>query len=59
MNKVYVKSGEVVKVLDLGKQIEEARKVLIKEKESQRLKEIHNYKNGLGELRARWEGSVK
>ena len=59
MKRVYIKNGEVQKVLDLGKQIEEARVILIEKKESQRLEEIHNYKDGLEELKARWEGSVK
>ena len=59
MKRIYVKNGEVRKVLDLGKQMKEAKEVLIKEKEAQRLEEIHNYKDGLEELRARWEGSVK
>lgn len=70
MKKVYVKDGEVRKVLDLGKQLKEARRALVLEKEMLRRKKIsdshkarkkenHEYKNGLGELKARWEGSVK
>ena len=56
--------------LDLIKQIEGAREILVLEREMLRRKRIsdshkarkkenHKYKNGLEELRARWEGSVK
>ena len=70
MKRVYVRNGEVLKVLDLGKQLKEAGRALELEKEMLRRKRIsdshkarrkenHEYNNGLEELKARWEGSVK
>ena len=70
MKRVYVKNGEVLKALDLGKQLKKAKEALALEKEMLRRKkisdshkarneEVHKFFNGLEELKARWEGSVR
>ena len=62
--------NEVQWDLGLGKKLEKAKEALAIEREmlrrkrisdslKARKKEIHKYKNGLEELKARWEGSVK
>jgi hypothetical protein len=63
MKRVLVKNGEVVRVLDLGKKLKEAKESLRKQRISESLKarnkERREYKDKLIQLKSHWRGTAK